>query len=77
MALPDRQTEPLAARWIAEVAPRPAEFMTDDGCGWSWYCSRCLLELGVDLSDRNGEPRGGCPEHGKEYLTRGDWEDER
>lgn len=50
--------------------------MTDGEHSWSWYCSKCLKELGVDLEDKDGEPKEGCPEHGKEYLTCESWDPE-
>ena len=55
------------------VMAKPAAYMTVGGISWSWYCSRCLKELGVDLDDKDGEPSEGCPEHGVEYLASESW----
>lgn len=52
---------------------RPAEYMTDGNRVWSWYCTLCTLELGVDLSAPEGKPQSGCPDHGVEHLASEDW----
>lgn len=59
---------------------KPAEFrLVDDPVygtyAMSWYCSRCLNELGVDLADPAGEVPG-CPSCGsRDYLAWCEWGD--
>lgn len=53
--------------------PTPAEYIQSGDDIWSWYCTSCGAELGVDLDDRGGEP-GPCsvcgdPEIAMEYWN--------
>lgn len=54
---------------------RPAEYMERGGDVWSWYCGVCGRELGVDLDNgtHDGEPLGGCPEHGHDDIAWETW----
>lgn len=59
---------------------RPAEYLEIDDPVYgtyalSWYCTACLTELGVDLSEPAGEVRR-CPNCGtNEHIAWHEWGD--